>query len=142
MLSHYIIQKKIKQVGVFAIFFAFAFLCACQASGSSIYNQGVEAYENKDYTKAAELYQKAADQGHVRAEFNLGFLYQTGQGLPLDRVLSYAWATLAIKNGGSIPTLPLPSKFREVIKKDMTAGAIRDAEILASQWQPGKSLNH
>jgi TPR repeat protein len=35
----------------------------------------------KDLTKAADLYQKAADQGNADAQFRLGWLYENGQGV-------------------------------------------------------------
>ena len=38
----------------------------------------------KDLGKAAELYQKAADQGNAKAQMNLGWLYENGQGVPKD----------------------------------------------------------
>jgi len=38
----------------------------------------------KDLGKAAELYQKAADQGDPFAQDNLGMLYENGQGVPKD----------------------------------------------------------
>src|SRR5882724_4957603 len=38
----------------------------------------------KNLQKAAELYQKAADQGHADAQCNLGLLYQKGEGVPKD----------------------------------------------------------
>jgi TPR repeat protein len=34
--------------------------------------------------KAAQLWQKAADQGNAVAQFNLGQLYQYGEGVPKD----------------------------------------------------------
>jgi len=38
----------------------------------------------KDLGKAVELYQKEADHGNVRAQYNLGVLYENGQGVPKD----------------------------------------------------------
>jgi TPR repeat protein len=38
----------------------------------------------KDLGKAAESYQKAADQGDAKAQNNLGSLYRDGQGVPRD----------------------------------------------------------
>ena len=38
----------------------------------------------KDIGKAAELYQKAADQGNAVAQINLGSLYENGEGVPKD----------------------------------------------------------
>jgi FOG: TPR repeat, SEL1 subfamily len=39
---------------------------------------------SKDLTKAAELYQKAADQGYALAQNNLGWLYENGWGVSKD----------------------------------------------------------
>ena len=38
----------------------------------------------KDLGKAAELYQKAADQGYASAQYNLGLLYERGRGVSED----------------------------------------------------------
>jgi FOG: TPR repeat, SEL1 subfamily len=38
----------------------------------------------KDLGKAAELYQKAADQGLASAQVNLGAFYYLGEGVPMD----------------------------------------------------------
>ena len=37
-----------------------------------------------DYARAASWYRKAADQGHARAQFNLGTLYEQGLGVEKD----------------------------------------------------------
>ena len=38
----------------------------------------------KDLGKAAELFQKAADQGNAEAQNNLGLCYENGEGVPKD----------------------------------------------------------
>ncbi|MBS0647807.1 MAG: sel1 repeat family protein, partial [Verrucomicrobia bacterium] len=38
----------------------------------------------KDEKEAAKWYQKAADQGHAKAQFGLGFCYKKGQGVAKD----------------------------------------------------------
>lgn len=40
---------------------------------------------------AAELFEKAANAGHLRAQINLGVLYMRGQGVPRDLVQARAW---------------------------------------------------
>ena len=50
----------------------------------------------RDYRRAAEWYEKAALQGHSRAQFNLGFLHYTGAGegadaLPRDNAEALRW---------------------------------------------------
>lgn len=39
----------------------------------------------KDYAKAMQWYQLAADQGYALAQSNLGVMYNNGQGVPRDR---------------------------------------------------------
>jgi len=46
-------------------------------------------YENgqgvpKDYAEAVKWHQRAAAQGHVKAQYNLAFRYHKGQGVPKD----------------------------------------------------------
>jgi len=38
----------------------------------------------KDSEEAAQLYQKAANQGYAAAQNNLGYLYENGDGVPTD----------------------------------------------------------
>jgi TPR repeat protein len=38
----------------------------------------------RDLEKAADLYQKAADQGNAYAQNELGWLYEYGEGVPED----------------------------------------------------------
>ncbi|MHB9146875.1 MAG: ankyrin repeat domain-containing protein [Candidatus Amoebophilus sp.] len=45
----------------------------------------------KDYIKALKWYQKAADQGHARAQCNLGMLYHQGHGIAKDYIKALEW---------------------------------------------------
>jgi len=45
------------------------------------FEDGVKAYNNKDYKTAVALYQKVADQGNVWAQTNLGVMYAMGRGV-------------------------------------------------------------
>jgi TPR repeat protein len=45
----------------------------------------------QDAAQAALWYRKAADQGDVEAQFNLGELYREGRGVPLDLAQAAAW---------------------------------------------------
>jgi uncharacterized protein len=51
-----------------------------------------EMYENDHfYAEALNWYRKAADQGQVEAEVNLGRLYESGQGVPQDYAQAFLW---------------------------------------------------
>jgi TPR repeat protein len=52
-----------------------------------------------DYSKAAELYRKAADQGHAIAQCNLGSMYANGLGVPEDEVEAVTWFRKSAEQG-------------------------------------------
>ena len=45
------------------------------------FEQGKAFYNNKEYDKAAELFKKVCDGGEMRACFNLGAMYEYGNGV-------------------------------------------------------------
>ena len=44
-------------------------------------------------------YRLAAEQGHASAQFNLGFMYATGEGVPEDDTEAVRWYRLAAEQG-------------------------------------------
>ena len=59
-----------------------------------------QAQEKQDYAKAFELYMELAKLGEVRAQENVAAMYVSGQGVPRNNLLGYAWASIALENGG------------------------------------------
>ncbi|MGI8437140.1 MAG: tetratricopeptide repeat protein [Chthoniobacterales bacterium] len=53
----------------------------------------------QDFSKAFELYQKAAEQGDARAQNNLGSLYSAGQGVALDEKTAAKWFRKSAEQG-------------------------------------------
>jgi len=53
----------------------------------------------QDYTQALEWYQKAADQNHRLAQFNLGQMFAHGQAVPANDAMAVMWIRRAA-NGG------------------------------------------
>ena len=53
----------------------------------------------KDYTQAAAWYRKSAEQGHPFAQYNLGALYNNGQGAPQDYAEAARWYRKAADQG-------------------------------------------
>jgi TPR repeat protein len=49
--------------------------------------------------KALRWYERAANAGHVRAQYNLGLLYLKGEHVPWDGFTGTAWISKAAKNG-------------------------------------------
>lgn len=65
------------------------------------YQQGIE----RDYDRAAEAYLHAQSQSNAQAMFNLGYMHEHGQGLPLDLHLAKRYYDQALEVE---PTAKLP----------------------------------
>jgi TPR repeat protein len=48
-----------------------------------------------DIAQAAAWYRLAAENGHVSAQFRMGYLYEHGEAVPANPVEAYAWTRLA-----------------------------------------------
>lgn len=59
----------------------------------------------RDYDRAAEAYLHARSQSNAQAMFNLGYMYEHGQGLPLDLHLAKRYYDQALEND---PAAKLP----------------------------------
>ena len=57
---------------------------AAEMTAEELYRAGLDAYDAKDYGKALEYYQLAADQGVDAAFIGLGDLYRDGHGVEQD----------------------------------------------------------
>jgi hypothetical protein len=53
----------------------------------------------QDYAQAREWYQKAADQNHHLAQFNLGQMFALGQGMPRSDSMAVMWIRRAAEGG-------------------------------------------
>jgi len=60
----------------------------------------IEGYGiEQDPKQAAYWYEKAAEQGHPEAQYNLARLYATGQGVPRDQGQALHWVRAAASQG-------------------------------------------
>ena len=62
-----------------------------------MYAFGVEVPQ--DYVEAVKWFSRAAEQGHVNAQFNLGVAYAEGRGVPQDEVEAVKWFLSAAVHG-------------------------------------------
>ena len=51
----------------------------------------MNAYEAGDNQEAFRLFLALAEHGDAKAQYNLGFMYDNGEGIPEDDVLGYLW---------------------------------------------------
>ncbi|WP_180982610.1 tetratricopeptide repeat protein [Methylocella silvestris] len=60
---------------------------------------GVAAARAHNYVKAAEIFLPLATSGDPRAQAFLGFMYQRGQGVPQNWIVSAAWYRCSANQG-------------------------------------------
>jgi TPR repeat protein len=65
------------------------------------YKSGKEAYDNKNYEEAINLYKKAANKGNVRAMVLIGNLYREGKEIPQNYQEAMSWYKKAGNEGDS-----------------------------------------
>lgn len=61
--------------------------------------KGNDAYHSHNYAEALSWYRKAADQGNVRAQYNLGVMYDHGDGVEQDYAEAVNWFRKAADQG-------------------------------------------
>jgi TPR repeat protein len=74
-------------------------------------------------------YIEAAAQGEVVAQYNLGAMFESGQGVKLDHVEAHKWFNIAEVNGSQ-----KAMESRRLIESLMTAAQIAEAQQRSSEW--------
>jgi TPR repeat protein len=64
--------------------------------------KGWDAYNSGDYETALKEFKPLAEQGHGEAQFNLGLMYNNGQGVILDHVTAFKWFKLAAEHNKAV----------------------------------------
>ena len=73
------------------------------------FQKGAEAYVAGDYPTVAggyagalKLWKELAEQGHSKAQFNLGLMYDKGLGVLQDTLVTHMWFRIAAANGNEV----------------------------------------
>ena len=69
------------------------------ARSTSSLQDAFSAYDRQDYATALRFLLPIAEQGHASAQFNLGLMYDQGQGVPEDDQQAVAWYRKAADQG-------------------------------------------
>ena len=68
---------------------------------SADFNKGWEAFNSGDYATAFLEWVPLANQGNTTAQYNLGYMYSEGLGVPENDKTAVKWYTLAAEQGAS-----------------------------------------
>ena len=79
------------------------FVTSPNMSGSAeeLFQKGNTLYGQKNYQEAIVWLRKAADLGHAKAEFKLGYCYKVGQGVTQDYYEAVKWYKKSAEQGYS-----------------------------------------
>jgi TPR repeat protein len=98
------------------------------ANGQDL-KKGLAAYKRGDYATAVAEWRPLAERGHSGAQYNLGFNYIQGKGVPKDLVQAYFWFDLAARQGKGIA-----KQLRDGIANKMTPAQIAEARARVRSW--------
>ena len=91
------------------------------------YQKGYDAYQAGDYATALQEWRPLAEQGNATAQFNLGFMYYNGKGVPHDYAEAFKWWRLAAEQGDAIAQSNLGSLY------EYGQGVLQD-NVMAHMW--------
>ncbi|WP_118808409.1 tetratricopeptide repeat protein [Haemophilus haemolyticus] len=91
------------------------------------FQQGFSAYEKGDYKTALNLWLPLAQQGNMNAQYNLGLMYENGNGVKQSDFEAVKWYRKAAEQGES------SSQFNLGVKYYKGEGVKQD-KIQAKKW--------
>src|SRR5262249_35230744 len=95
-----------------------AWLVAADADAD--FKAGLDAYNRGDFAAALREWQPYAEKGDAHAQYNLGLLYASGQGIPQDLQKAAEWYRKAAEQGVSAAQYNLGVMYAngQGVKKD------------------------
>ncbi len=98
------------------------------AAWAGDFDDGIAAYDKKDYSTALSKFKSAAMQGHASSQANLGVMYFKGEGVAQDFLRALMWFNLAAENGEKNAI-----NNRDIASFRMSAAQLKKAESMAKK---------
>ena len=89
--------------------------------------QGISAFNRQDYMRASQMFIPLAERGKASAQTYLGFMFETGRGVPQNYTEAAMWYRRAAEQGDSLAQYSLGLLY------DHGQGVPRDT-VEASKW--------
>ena len=81
------------------LLFSLNFLICSKSVFADEILRGFDAYKNKDYQLAFDIWSKLASEGDPIAQNSLGVMFQKGEGTEMNFLLSYSWFKKSAESG-------------------------------------------
>jgi uncharacterized protein len=99
-LRRHVISLPVRSA--FAIVVAAALLLGSGLAEAATLKQGVAAFNRQNYMVAAQILTPYAERGNASAQAYLGFMYETGRGVPQNYTDAAMWYRRAAEQGDSL----------------------------------------
>lgn len=100
------------------------------------YDEGLAAYKRGDFVTAASEFLPLARDGDVRAQRNLGYLYEKGKGVPQNHLEAVSWYRRAADNGDA------EAQFNLAIMYFNGEGIVRNNRRAATWFRKAADQGH
>jgi TPR repeat protein len=91
------------------------------------FKQGVSAFNRQNYAQASQIFIPLAERGNAAAQAYLGFMFETGRGVPQNYTEAAMWYRRAAEQGDSLAQYSLGLLY------DHGQGVPRDV-VEANKW--------
>jgi TPR repeat protein len=102
-------------------------LSAANSARATSFQQGVSAFNRQDYLSASRIFIALAERGIAAAQSYLGFMFETGRGVPQNYTEAAMWYRRAAEQGDSLAQYSLGLLY------DKGQGVPRDI-VEAGKW--------
>ena len=102
-------------------------LLPATAAQAQSFRQGMSAYNRRDYVAASRIFIPLAERGNAAAQTYLGYMFETGRGVPQNYTDAAMWYRRAAEQGDSLAQYSLGLLY------DRGQGVPRDI-VEASKW--------
>ena len=123
------------------------------APAFSNYQEGYDAFFDKDYKTALQEFLPLAEQGNLVAQYFLGRMYYDGQGVPQDYKQAVKWYTLSAEQGYEYSRILLglmyykgqgvPQDYKEAVKwytLSAEQGNVSAQYLLGGMYEDGQGV--
>ena len=77
----------------------FVSLLLSLSAHADAFDDAIAAYKKGDYKTALKLWKPLAEQGHASAQFNLGVMYENGEGVEFNSEQSFQSISISCTPG-------------------------------------------
>lgn len=127
MRSRPAVSNRLKRIFLLAAAAAALLVSTGNFVEAASFRQGVSAFNRQDYVSASRVFIPLAERGHPAAQSYLGFMFETGRGVPQNYTEAAMWYRRAAEQGDSLAQYSLGLLY------DRGQGVPRDI-VEAGKW--------